>query len=328
LKRETLVNVLLSSAGRRVSLARAFKRELAELAPGQKLFATDLCPEMSAACQIADRALTVPRISDPAFVDRLLKLCAENEIGLIVPTIDTELLVLSEARPLFEEIGVSVSVPDPSLVEICRDKRLTADLMTAHGIRTPALMAKDALRFPLFAKPYDGSLSKDTFVIGDPSQMTAAQLANEKLIFMEYISPAEHDEYTIDMYYTREHRLACAVPRLRIEVRGGEISKGRTVKGPLLELLRERFATIDGARGCLTAQCFVHRTSGEAIGIEINPRFGGGFPLSYHAGANYPRWLIEERFGAPSRNYCEDWEDGLVMLRYDDEIILHDSSGH
>jgi len=322
------MNILLSSAGRRVSLARAFKRELAEVVPGSQLFATDLKPELSAACQVVDRAFTVPRIDDPQFLDAMLSLCAEHEVGLLVPTLDTELLILSENRPRFAEIGVEVSVPDPALVRICRDKRLTGDLMIRHGVRTPAIMARNALRFPLFAKPYDGSLSKDTFAIAHAAQLTDAHLANEKLIFMEYISPAEHDEYTVDMYFTSGHRLACAVPRLRMEVRCGEISKGRTSKGALLSLLRDQFAIVEGARGCLTAQFFVNRVTEEAIGIEINPRFGGGFPLSYRAGANYPRWLIEERLGGAPRAYAQDWEDELVMLRYDDEIILHASSSH
>ncbi|WP_315817011.1 hypothetical protein [Paraflavitalea speifideaquila] len=80
---------------------------------------------------------------------------------------------------------------------------------------------------------------------------------------------------------------------------------------------------IEGAAGCLTAQFFLHKTTGQVTAIEINARFGGGFPLSYHAGANYPRWLIEEYFMQQEIPYTENWEDQLLMLRYDDEVLVH-----
>lgn len=317
------MNVLLSSAGRRVSLARAFKAELAGIGGGGKLFATDLQPDLSAACHVADASFAVPRATDPGFIDRLLEICVDQAVALVIPTIDTELLILAENRHRFAEVGTEVSISEPALIRNCRDKRLTSDLMNRHGIRTPAIMSKDSPQFPLFVKPYDGSLSKDTFAISGPADLTDYHRSNEKLMFMEYIDPGEHAEYTVDMYYTSKHVLACAVPRLRMEVRSGEISKGRTIKGPLLDCLKERFGELDGARGCLTAQFFVNVRTGEAIGIEINPRFGGGFPLSYRAGANYPGWLLGECLGHDPQSYWEDWEDRLVMLRYDDEIIVH-----
>ncbi|RTZ49695.1 hypothetical protein EJ377_05105 [Chryseobacterium arthrosphaerae] len=58
------------------------------------------------------------------------------------------------------------------------------------------------------------------------------------------------------------------------------------------------------------------------MGIEINPRFGGGYPLSYLAGANYPEWLLKEYFMGHDIPYFEDWEDNLLMLRYDDEVLV------
>jgi carbamoyl-phosphate synthase large subunit len=58
--------------------------------------------------------------------------------------------------------------------------------------------------------------------------------------------------------------------------------------------------------------------------FEINPRFGGGYPLSYAAGANFPRWLIEEYLLSQEISYSDNWESNLLMLRYDDEILIHD----
>jgi carbamoyl-phosphate synthase large subunit len=105
-------------------------------------------------------------------------------------------------------------------------------------------------------------------------------------------------------------------------VRSGEINKGVTRKNEIIPLFREKLSFIEGAVGCLTIQLFLNRKTRHVIGIEINPRFGGGFPLSYLAGANYPQWLIKEYFLNENINYFEDWEDNLLMLRYDDEILV------
>jgi carbamoyl-phosphate synthase large subunit len=84
----------------------------------------------------------------------------------------------------------------------------------------------------------------------------------------------------------------CIVPRLRIDTRAGEVSKAVTVKAPLLiEWAQKVVSALPGAVGCITVQCF-KQPNGEVKFIEINPRFGGGFPLSAEAGANYPLWII------------------------------------
>jgi carbamoyl-phosphate synthase large subunit len=142
-------------------------------------------------------------------------------------------------------------------------------------------------------------------------------------MFMEYLEKEEYEEYTIDMYYGKDNLVKCIVPRKRIAIRSGEINKGLTCKNLLVPFLKERLGYIKGAIGCLTLQVFLSKNSERIIGIEINPRFGGGFPLSYLAGANYPGWLIQEYYYHKEINYTEDWEDQLLMLRYDDEILIH-----
>jgi carbamoyl-phosphate synthase large subunit len=87
-------------------------------------------------------------------------------------------------------------------------------------------------------------------------------------------------------------------------------------------VLRDRLGSIEHARGCITLQLFVHRQSQEAYAIEINPRFGGGYPLSYEAGANFPRWLIQEYLLGMPVEFCDAWESDLTMLRYDDHVIV------
>ena len=96
-----------------------------------------------------------------------------------------------------------------------------------------------------------------------------------------------------------------------------------TNKPKIVSFLKEKLEFIEGAVGCLTVQVFLNEETGRIVAIEINPRFGGGYPLSYRAGANYPLWLIKEYYNNETIDYSDDWEENLLMLRYDDEVIVH-----
>lgn len=315
-------NILITSAGRRVSLVKAFRNDLNARIPGAKVFTAEMNPEWSAACRISDGYFVLPRVTDTEYIQLLLDLCIREDVGLVVPTIDTELLVLAANVDLFAASGITLAVSDLSLVSRCRDKRNTNALFLELGIDVPRPIDKHQPSFPLFIKPYDGSLSKDILLVRNASEWRESFLENEKLMFMEYLHPDDYQEFTVDAYFDKQGMLKCLVPRRRIEVRGGEISKGRTEKGALYESLRNSFNHIPGARSCLTMQFFEHRKSGRIVGIEINPRFGGGYPLSYAARASYPAFLIEEYLLGGEMSFFEDWVDRRVMLRYDAEVIL------
>lgn len=317
------MNVLITSAGQRVSLVRAFKKELQNLYPDARVYTTDMAPELSAACNVSDRYFRVRRVTDDQYIPELLDLCLQKSIRMIVPTIDTELLVLAQNKQKFLDRGIHVIVSSFSFIEQCRDKRKINSFFQNRGINIPTPIDKHHPTFPLFIKPYDGSLSANTFLITDASQLTTFHMTNEKFLFMEYISKEDHDEYTVDMYFDKLNEVKCIVPRKRILVRAGEINKGITSNNAIVQFLKDKIGYIDGAIGCLTVQVFLNRISGRIIAIEINPRFGGGYPLSYRAGANYPSWLIREYYNNETIEYLDDWEDQLLMLRYDDEVIVH-----
>lgn len=317
------MNILITSAGQRVSLVRAFQKELSATWPGYKVFATDMQPQLSAACNVSDRYFKVRRVTDAAYISDLIELCIANNVKMVVPTIDTELLVLAQNKELFSEQGIDVIISSVDFIEKCRDKRKINAFFQQRGIGIPDPVDKNNPTFPLFIKPYDGSLSVDTFLIQKAEELREEHVTNERFLFMEYINKHDYDEYTVDMYFDRNHRIRCIVPRKRIHVRAGEINKGITSRNLLVDFLKERLAVIDGAVGCLTGQFFLHKTTGRIVAIEINARFGGGYPLSYHAGANYPLWLIQEYYKKQTIPYSNDWEDQLLMLRYDDEVIVH-----
>jgi carbamoyl-phosphate synthase large subunit len=316
-------NILITSAGRRVSLVRMFKKELKSFFPDAKVLTTDAEPQLSAACHESDSAYKVIKNDADGYIEELLTLAVKEKVKIIVPTIDTGLQILADHKDLFSNEGITLLTCSSSFIEICRDKRKSSSFFATKGIDSPEIFSKDNLRFPLFIKPYDGSMSVDTFLVESEKDLTPQHLSNSRFMFMEYINGGIYEEYTIDMYYDKNHSLKCLVPRRRIEVRGGEVNKGITVKGYVFEFLRDKLQLIEGAVGCLTMQLFFNKETKSIKALEINPRFGGGFPLSYLAGANYPSYIIREYLLEEPVESFHNWEDRLLMLRYDDEILVH-----
>ncbi len=233
-------NILIVSAGKRVALVQAFKETLVRFFPEAKVFTADMHPEMAPACYVSDGCFKVPSVWDEQYAERLLNICEENGVGMVIPTIDTELMVLSTLKEAWEKKGIFLIVSDIQMISTCRDKRITVRFFHQQGIDVPKELDKYQPSFPLCAKPYDGSSSKNFHVISCQEELTTSILNDPKLIFMEYIDKKVFQEFTVDMYYGRDHRVKCIIPRERIEVRAGEISKGRTVKNAIIPFLKEK----------------------------------------------------------------------------------------
>jgi carbamoyl-phosphate synthase large subunit len=313
-------NVLISSAGRRVVLARAFRMALTDLGLAGRVVAADASP-LSAAYTEADARFLVPRCTHPAFIPTMIDACRTHQIRLVIPTIDTELPALAAARDHFDAIGTTVAVSGPRTVALARDKALTHRWLTDAGLPTIAQWAAadapdDPADYPLIAKPRCGSSSDGVTLVRSPAEL--APLRELDYIVQE-IAPGR--EHTVDICVDRAGRLITAIPRRRIETRGGEVSKGVTVRDDALIALAARVAaSLEDAFGALNFQCFADPATGRLSIIELNARFGGGFPLSDAAGAHIPRWMIEELAGLPS-SAVPDFQDGLVMLRFDDAVF-------
>lgn len=315
-------NILITSAGKRVALTRYFKEVLMKFFPEAKVFTTDMNPEMAPAGYVSDECFKVPKVTDSKYSELLLHICEENDVGMVIATIDTELLLLAELREIAAEKNIHVIVSNKPFITMCRDKRNTGDFFEKHMVRVPKEVDKYNPTFPLFAKPYDGSLSTNLHYIKKADELTQEILDDEKLLFMEYIDNKVYKEYTVDMYYGRDNKVKCIVPRERIEVRAGEINKGRTAKNEIVDFIKEKFDYIEGCVGCICMQLFFHPETHDMVGIEINPRFGGGYPLSYMCGGNFPELLIREYFLDQRVDYFDNWKDGMLMLRYDDAIYV------
>ncbi|GAA3606580.1 ATP-grasp domain-containing protein [Flavivirga amylovorans] len=316
-------NILITSGGRRVSLVKAFKNELTKVDPSGKVFVVDALPSLSAASQISDKAFKICEIEDPAYIDALLKICIENNVSLIIPTLDTELSVLAKNKKKFLKFKIQLVLSSKKLIKKCNNKLLSQSLFNKLNIEVPKVYSKDNYKLPIFIKPINGSGSDENYIVKSEDQISKYHKNNNLLYFFEYLNHDDYDEYTCDLYYDKSSILKCVIPRKRIEIRGGEVSKGVTKKNQIIPLIESNFKHLKGARGCITVQLFLHKTNKNLMGIEVNPRFGGGYPLSYLAGGNYPKWLIQEYLLNEELNYYNDWEENLLMLRYDNEVLVH-----
>jgi carbamoyl-phosphate synthase large subunit len=170
--------ILISSAGRRVELIRCFRDGAAQLGIDLRVIAVDVDPAMSAACQIADVAVPVPRCDRAEFIDDLLRICLRHGVDLIVPTIDPELEPLSAHAAPFGEIGVDVAIAAPEVVRRARDKPRTAHFLASRGVPAPrsgrvdeVIADPNAWRWPLMIKPRAGSGSVGIRVVSAPERL-------------------------------------------------------------------------------------------------------------------------------------------------------------
>jgi carbamoyl-phosphate synthase large subunit len=318
-------NILITCAGKRVSLVRSFKTELKIIFSDSKVYTTDSSPEKSAACRISDGYFKVPKVTDYNYIENLLQIAIDNNIKLIIPTIDTELLVLSQNIDLFKKHHIDIVVSDYDNIKTLINKRLTNHFFEKLEINYPKEFDKNKFTLPIYIKPIDGSRSIDNHIVKQESELTTYHFSNEKLLFFEYLDHNDFIEYSIDLYFDRTHELKCIIPRERLEVRAGEVNKAITRRAWFIDKITSKFTNISGLRGCISIQIFVNNDTNTIYGIEINPRFSGGFPLSYLAGANFPKWIIQEYLlGETKIPFCNNWEENLMMLRYDDEILIHD----
>jgi len=319
----TQPHVLISSAGRRAGLLRAVRESLAEKRPGAWVGAID--SGTSAPVRfLVERFWRVPRCTQSDYRSALLEICRANGVGLVIPTIDTELLFCARHREGFADEGITLSISAEPVVAIACDKHATHDWLVANGFPTvrqalPAqvLASLSEWRWPLIAKPHDGSASIGVRRIANEEELVHLANTQPAYIVQEL---ARGREFTVNLYVNRAGKCVCAVPHWRVEVRAGEVSKGITVKDPrLMELARRVAEALPGARGPLNMQCFLDDDGTIAI-IEINARFGGGYPLAHKAGARFTDWLLDEQEGREAGPY-DGWTDDLAMLRYDEAVF-------
>jgi len=340
--REGAINALLTSAGRRNYLVEYFQEALR----GQgKVFAAD-AKSSAPALQEADGVFLVPPIGHKHYLDALLEFCQQEEIRLLVPLNDLELPYLAAARERFAEIGTTVVVSSPEIISRCFDKWETHGFLRARGILTPKTYlslaaAQEALeagelKFPLVLKPRWGSASIGLEFPQDDDELelsfelsqrrlarTALAGVSEKdrdraILIQEFIVG---DEYGLDIVNDLSGRYVTTFIKQKLGMRAGETDSAVTVSSEPLRALGEELGRSLGHIGNL--DCDVFLSPEGAWVLELNPRFGGGYPFSHVAGANLPAALIAWARGeAPDPRWLRT-DTGVMSSKFSRLMLIH-----
>ena len=313
--------ILFTGVGRRVELLQAFRIAALVLGKELKIYGADMSGT-APALAYCDYIRRVVAMKDPGYIQNLIDICKEDHIDLLIPTIDTDLLVLSENREKFEEIGTRVMISAPDKIRICRDKNNTSQFFVDCGLHAPMPVNNWKVYnggFPAFIKPKDGSSSINTFKIENSEELEAYAAQVEDYIVQPYISG---HEYTIDIFCDWEGAPISIVPRERLSVRAGEVLQTRIELDQTMieeaKVLCKEFKPC----GPMTVQ-LIRDDAGIDWFIEINPRYGGGAPLSMKAGARSAETVLHLLNGENVK-YEADLADGAVYSRFDQSVCIID----
>jgi len=311
------MNILFTCAGRRTYLLKYFKENMQE---GDKVIATDM--QLSApALQIADVKLQVPAVYADDYISRTLDICKRYSIDALISLNDLELPILAEQKARFDELGVKVIVSDPRVIDICFDKYKTAQWVEGLGLNAPKTyvtledakkaLANREIAFPLFLKPRWGSGSIGLETVEDMEELNDVyQLLFKKIkktilatasVGEEYIMIQEKltgNEYGLDVMNDLDGNFIEVSVKQKLAMRAGETDKAVTVDLPEVREFGAIIGRNLGHVGNLDVD-IMQRANGDYCVLELNPRFGGGFPFSYEAGVNLPKailmWLRGEK---------------------------------
>jgi carbamoyl-phosphate synthase large subunit len=320
------INVLFTCIGRRVSLLNSFRRAAKQLKINASFFGTDMT-ELSPALQLCDKRFLVKPITHTGYIKQLLSIVKANRVKLLIPTVDLDLKLLAKNKPKFAAMDCCVLVSSSEVIDICQDKRKTYkfllknkfDSPTTVSIQTALKYSKSEIKYPLFLKPWDGYASRGNAIVNNRNELLFYSKKIPNAICQELI---EGTEYTCDVYVDSTMKVRCVVPRKRIEVRVGEVSKGQVIKN--IRIMKQAATLVEklaAGPGVVTLQLSLTK-NGQIKFIEINPRFGGGAPLSIKAGADFPKWILQELTGKKTNIKFDSFKDNLIMLRYDDEVWI------
>jgi len=314
-----MFTVLFTSIGRRVELMQAFRKSYEALSLKARILGTDAEPSLAPASYFVDQCFTVPRVDDAGYFDSLLNICKEEKVDLIIPLFEPEFFLLDVRRYEFEKNGVLLLLSERRVLESCQDKWQTYNFFASCGINTPKTWIEtnlpEEIRFPVFVKPRKGMGSRNAQRVDTLEQLIFLTQQDVELLIQEYL-PGK--EFTLDILADLDGEVISVVPRERIEVRAGEVSKSRTVyRKDLIEQGKYIVEKL-GAIGPVTVQCIDNGK--DVYWIEVNPRFGGGVPLAIRAGVDYPLLLYRMFKKEKIQPLIGQYKHNLTMLRYDQAV--------
>ena len=316
------MNILFCSAGRRAELLKDFRKSMDE---DDRIIAADLS-NLAPALYVADAYYLVPRIDDPAYLDRILDICRREKINAVTTLIDPEIELLAKNRARFEEIGVEVLAPNTETAGLCFDKFKMYQYLTAHGISTPDtwgdyVSAMDAiesggLSFPVFVKPRTGSGSVGARKVQDAETLKALCEADPSLIIQRLMTGDLDADVYID---TISHKAVSAFSKRKLETRIGGASKTISFKDEKLFDFIRRITDLLKFNGPVDMDFFYQ--NGVYYLSEVNPRFGGAYLHAYGAGVDFIKLIKNNLDGIENTPVFGNYENDVVMMMYDSVVI-------
>lgn len=303
----------MSSGGRRGALVELFRS--AGASRSDQVVVTDMS-QLSAAGHLADAFELVPPVNAPDFLSESLRIALLHGCTTVIPTIDPEIMEFASSREGFRQRGVDVWVSSPEVADLGWDKWAmykwlrSASFPTMDTVEVRSFGGEGHFQ-NLMAKPRSGSASKGVLMPADISDLDFHMLSDDYIV--QRFAPGI--EVTVDVAVSAKGQVLATIPRRRLEVRAGEVSKGVTIKVPAIEeLVRDLVQQLPGAYGILNVQVIYDPETDSSMILEINPRFGGGYPLSHEAGGDLIGAMLRSQEG---EQVHLQWKPGVVMLRYD-----------
>lgn len=315
------LHILVTGVGRRVELMQAFRQAALKLNINLKLYGADMAGT-APALAYCDYTRRVCAMRDPQYIQQLVDICVGDKIDLVVPTIDTDLLILSQNVDAFEKVGTKVLISKPDKILICRDKNNTGKFFESCGLKAPRTYnnyKEYPGPYPCFIKPKDGSSSINAFKVEDEEELFVYAGQVEDYIIQPFV---EGREFTIDIFCDFDGNPIYITPRERVQVRAGEVLKTQIFMDETMIEDAKKLCEAFKPCGPMTVQLIQDRNTGDNYYIEINPRYGGGAPLSMKSGARSAEALLSllcgEKVGYQDNHSC----NRAIYSRFDQSVCI------
>jgi carbamoyl-phosphate synthase large subunit len=316
-----VIRILLSSVGRRGYLVKYFREALGGKG---EVWGADNSP-YAPAFKYCDKSILLPEVTADNYVDELITFCQSNRIKMIVPLIDPELPILSAQRRRFFDADIMAVISPPETVGISGDKYLTYKFGKKNNIDVPetvlsiseveSLLRKGRLRWPLVVKPRGGSASTNITYCRNERHLSNAFENCPSPMIQEY---AEGDEFGYDLFGDTRYRPISVFCKRKLAMRAGETDKAVSTDNKVL--IEFGLKIVRNLRLFGPADLDVRMGKDGPKLLEVNPRFGGGYPCAHLCGANFPGKLLALCSGKKLKSDIGSCPEGIYMFKQD-EII-------
>ena len=306
------MNILLSCVGRRSYLVEYFKSALV----GEGIVVGTNSEAFTSGMSACDKSYVVPAVNDEDYIPTLLDIAKKENIKMIISLFDIDLPFLAKSKKLFQDEGIEIIVSSEKVIEIANDKYLTYQFLKENNFHTPKtfinltevldLINKSNLSFPLFIKPRFGMGSIGVYKADNIEELNFFYKYVQKQITNSYLSKLSSkdlnsmvliqeaiigQEFGIDILNDLNGNFLINISKEKVAMRSGETDISVVIKNTELDDLSEKLSSDLKHIGNLDIDVLFDGKNYYIL--ELNPRFGGGFPFSYMAGANFPKMLID-----------------------------------